>query len=78
MRTITRTFQEISVKAVHKWTDENGKKRQKTKTFSQTLNPYNRNPDGSIRTKADIYSVICAERDAWMEKMRNQPRGDEA
>lgn len=78
MRTITRTFQEISVKAVHKWTDENGKKRQKTKKFSQTLNPFNRNPDGTIRTKSDIYSVICAERDAWVEKMRKQPQGDNA
>lgn len=78
MRTITRTFQEISVKAVHKWIDEGGKKRQKTKKFSQTINPYNRNPDGTVRTKDDIYSVICAERDAWVEKMRNQPLGDKA
>lgn len=62
------TFEEVSVKATKRWTDENGKRRQKTKTFSQTINPFNKNSDGTIKTRQDIVREISAERDAWMRE----------
>lgn len=59
-------FEEISVKGVKRWKAENGKPRQCTKKFWQTLNPFNKNADGSIKTRQQIVAEIKAERDAWM------------
>lgn len=67
MRTITRNFDEVSVTATKHFVDSDGKKRQKTKTFFQTLNPYNRNSDGLPKTRKEIYTEILAERDAWLK-----------
>lgn len=60
-------FNEISVKATRRWVDEDGKKRQQTKKFFQTLNPFNRTKDGQIKSKDQITKEIFAERDAWLK-----------
>ena len=31
-----------------------GKYRQRQKTFVMTVNPFNRNPDGSVKTRAQV------------------------
>lgn len=62
---ITRTFEEVKTKRTKVW-KENGKRRQKTKTFSQTLNPFNKNAEGNIKTREEILVEINAEADAWM------------
>lgn len=68
MRIITRyTFDEISIKRTKRYTDADGKKRQKTRKFSQTLNPFNRNRDGSLKNYDQIMEEITKEADAWME-----------
>lgn len=59
-------FEEISVKATKKWKDVNGRQRQCTKKFFQTLNPFNKNKDGSIKSRSDIMIEITASRDAWL------------
>ena len=59
-------FEEIKVKGVRRWTDKNGKKRQKTKIFSQTVNPFNKNSAGLPKTRQEIMAEISAERDAWV------------
>lgn len=61
-------FKEISLVATKRWKDKSGKRRQKTQKFWQTVNPLNRNDDGSIRTEAEIMTELKAERDAWMAK----------
>lgn len=58
--------QEVSVKATRRWVDADGKKRQETRTFWQTINPFNRLPSGALKTEADIRVEINAERDAWL------------
>ncbi|MDO6489280.1 hypothetical protein Q4503_16415 [Colwellia sp. 6_MG-2023] len=58
-------FTEVSIKGVKKW-KEDGKNKQKTKKFFQTLNPYNRNSDGDIKTRAEILKEITKERDEWL------------
>jgi hypothetical protein len=58
--------QEVSVKATRRWVDADGKKRQETRKFWQTVNPFNRKADGSLKTEADIRAEINAERDAWL------------
>ena len=59
------TFQEVSVKATRRWT-EDGKKRQETRKFWQTINPFNKNVDGAMKNRDEIYTEICAQRDAWL------------
>lgn len=63
-------FQEVAIKATRKWTDDDGKKRQKTRKFSQTLNPYNRNIDGSVKTRDEILKELLCQRDEWMREVK--------
>lgn len=60
------TFQEVSVKATRRWVDETGKKRQQTCTFMQTVNPFNKLPNGRQKSYDEILAEIRAERDAWL------------
>lgn len=66
---ITRrmAFTEVSIYAIRRWKDENGKRRQKTRKFSQTLNPFNKNQDGSLKTREDILDELKGERDSWLK-----------
>ena len=61
-------FNEVAVRATKRWTDASGKKRQKTQTFMQTLNPLNKNSDGTVKTRDQIMVEIKAKRDAWLEE----------
>ena len=42
-----------------------GKKRRRQKTFYQTVNPFNKNADGSVKTRAEVYAAVRAEARAW-------------
>ncbi|MDR3464207.1 MAG: hypothetical protein P4L76_18035 [Beijerinckiaceae bacterium] len=42
-----------------------GKKRRRQKTFYQTVNPFNKNADGSVKTRAEVYVAVKAEAHAW-------------
>ncbi|MDQ0082874.1 hypothetical protein J2W35_003233 [Variovorax boronicumulans] len=59
-------FQEVAIKATHRWVDADGKKRQETRKFWQTISPFNKRPDGTLKTEADIEREITAQRDAWL------------
>lgn len=59
------TFTEVTIKGTKKW-KEDGKIKQKTKKFSQTLNPYNKNSDGTLKSRAEILVEIKKERDDWL------------
>ena len=59
-------FQEVNVKAIRRWKDESGKKRQETKTFYQTISPFNKGPDGEPKTRDQIMAEITKERDEWL------------
>lgn len=67
MLTIRRTFHEVAIRATKRFTDAaTGKRRTRTRKFFQTLNPYNKLPDGRVKGADDIRTEIKAERDAWM------------
>lgn len=66
-------FDEVSVKAVKRWTDADGKKRQETKKFLQTLNPFNRGADGLPKSREQIMREITAEKNDWLAEVK----GDE-
>ena len=59
-------FEEVSIKATRRWTDENGKKRQQTRKFFQTINPFNNGADGLPKSRDQIMSELQAEKTAWL------------
>jgi hypothetical protein len=61
------TFDKVSIKAKRVWR-ENGKRRQETREFWQTINPFNKNDDGTRKTREQIMAELHAERLAWLEK----------
>lgn len=62
-------FEEVAVKATKRWTDETGRKRQQTRKFFQTLNPFNKDADGNPKTAQQIMAEIRAQRDAWLAEV---------
>lgn len=43
-----------------------GKKLTRSTTFSQTLNPFNKNSEGAIKTRREIWSELKREADEWV------------
>lgn len=42
-----------------------GKKKKQTKTFCRTVNPFNTNPDGTVKTRAQVAEDNLREARAW-------------
>lgn len=42
-----------------------GKKCARSKTFMRTVNPFNKNPDGSIKTPAEVQTDNREEAKGW-------------
>lgn len=62
------TFDEIKVKGMRRWVDEQGKKRQETRSFSQTVNPFNKNAQGHVKSRDEILVEIRAECEVWLNE----------
>lgn len=60
-------FDEVRIKAKRAW-KENGKKRQETKFFSQTINPFNKNAQGLMKTRDEIMAELYTEKAEWLRK----------
>lgn len=60
------TFEEVSLRSRWKFRCADcGKRLVRTKKFRQTLNPFNKNPDGTIRSRADILARLRIEANEW-------------
>lgn len=64
---VTVRFQEIKLHGIRRWKDADGKRRQETKVFSQTLNPFNKNAAGIPKSSSEIWDELRAEAKAWKE-----------
>lgn len=65
-------FAEVSLKAVFQWKDRpTGRTRQRTRKFSQTINPWNKNAAGQPKSREEIWAELKSERDLWLLKSRN-------
>lgn len=42
-----------------------GRRMAKRRTFSQTVSPFNKHPDGRPKTGAEVWAAVKAEADAW-------------
>lgn len=63
------TFEEVSATATRRWKDPGtGKSKQETKRFFQTVNPFNKDPDGSLKTRSQIQAEVNAEAAAWLKE----------
>jgi hypothetical protein len=63
----TIRFEEVKIKGVRRW-KENGKARQETRTFMQTINPFNKNAAGLVKSRCEILQELYAERAQWLVK----------
>jgi hypothetical protein len=48
-----------------------GKAVTRSRTFKQTVNPFNRNEDGSVRTYEQVNAEVNAEARAWEPDFRH-------
>ena len=63
-------FREISTKRTVKFKDKNGKTRQVTKKFYQTINPWNQ------KSESQILEEITKEADDWAGRVRGGGRSE--
>lgn len=42
-----------------------GKRCNRQATFEMTVSPFNQNPDGTVRTRAEVHAAVQAEAQAW-------------
>lgn len=62
----TITFEEVSQLAVRKGVcDVCGKRGRRQRTFTMTINPWNKNPDGTVRTRAEVKAANRAKAQEW-------------
>ena len=45
-----------------------GKRGERQVTIEQTVNPFNKNPDGTVKTVAQVVDAVNAELRAWKAK----------
>jgi hypothetical protein len=63
------TFEVVSHSVTRKWIDSEGKKRQQTRKFEQTINPFNRDPvTGLPKCREQITREIRASGEAWLKE----------
>jgi len=62
----TYTYQEVSHREQRRVPCSGcGKKLTRTRTFTNTLSPFNKNPDGTVRTYAEVLAKVKAEGAQW-------------
>lgn len=67
------TFQEVTRLAERSGTCVVcGRTTRRSQRFSQTVNPWNRNPDGSVRTVAEVRAAVQQEADEWVPDFRHE------
>lgn len=71
---VTVRFQEVKIKGVKRW-KEDGKVRQTTKVFMQTINPFNKNAEGYQKSRDEILEELREERRQWMDIKESAPEG---
>lgn len=49
-----------------------GKRTRRSKKFEQTVNPFNKNPDGTVKTRDEVWASVRAEAKAWEPDFRHE------
>ena len=63
---MTAKFGALSATGKRSWIcGECGRRITRSKRFRQTVNPWNTNPDGSVKSRAEVQADVQADADAW-------------
>ena len=62
------TFEIVKVKATRRWV-EDGKQRQETRAFWQSMNPFNKDAKGRVKSRDAIMREILVARNAWLRSV---------
>jgi hypothetical protein len=49
-----------------------GKTSKRSRTFEHTINPFNKNPDGTVKSASQVREAVTAEADAWQPDFTHQ------
>lgn len=72
MRTVTTRFQEVSARRTkHGICPGCGGAVTRSKTFTNTINPFNRNDDGSVKTAEQVRADVEHLGDVWVPDFRH-------
>lgn len=61
------TFDTVKLTGV-RYVIVNGKRKRQQKVFYQTVNPYNRNHDGSVKSRAEVVMSVREEVLNWQKE----------
>jgi hypothetical protein len=75
MRTVRVTYEVITIRNSFRWTNAEGKRRSKSVKFQQSINPFNKNPDGTVKTRQQIWAELQAESGCWHQACKAAGRG---
>lgn len=62
-------FEEIRMNGKKSFKCACGKRITRQTTFSQTINPFNKNKQGNPKSKSEIYAELDQERNEWLKKV---------
>jgi len=66
MYSITTRYQELAAQATRRGRCPRcNKPVTRTRTFTMTISPFNKNPDGTVRTPAEVRAAVNAKAAAW-------------
>lgn len=72
----TIRFEQVAIKATKRWKDADGRKRQETRIFMQTINPFNKNAAGKVKGRSEIERELLAERKKWLALQPEEKEGN--
>lgn len=67
-------FEQIELKAKKTGKCICGKRLTRQTTFCHTLNPFNKNDRGEVKTREEIYKDLSIEKSQWIEEPLECPR----
>ena len=65
MSTTITTFDVVKYQRTKKGKCACGKQLTRSRTFNQTINPYNRDKDGNVKSRNCIHVELVKEADEW-------------
>lgn len=63
---VSYNFHKVTYTA-DRWVLVDGVRKKRQKTFMQTINPFNINADGKVKTRQEIMAELKQEAEAWQK-----------
>ena len=72
MRSYTHTFRSVKMtRTASGPCPVCGKRVRRSRTFESTINPFNRNDDGTVKTAPEVREQVQAKADEWAPDFRH-------